>query len=125
MRRWSQRLLWALEGFVLPLAIAAGILSALLFAQILYASSTQDQDLQRQLDRIERQLETFRQLIQENTNEDVRSRISGFSRLSAVEREVELNRLGILAVGVPLLVNLALTGLVYNRQRRGSNNSGR
>jgi hypothetical protein len=87
------------------LAGLAGVMMLMLAASV---PAQTPEDLQRQLDRAERGLESLRA-------EQYRMSVDIFSRLSAVERETEINRYVIYGLGGGLLMQVVISGLTLRK----------
>lgn len=87
------------------LAGLAGVV-ILMFAASLPAQTPED--LQRQIERADRSLESLRA-------EQYRMSVDIFSRLSAVERETEINRYVIYGLGGGVLMQLVVSGLTLRK----------
>lgn len=101
-------------------ALAAGVLTIFavfsFFSAGAYAQS--EGDIQRQIDRLRTELDRLQIQVESGQATSNQRALEGFARLSAVEREVELNRMIVFGTAAGFLVNAILAGLTFRRTMR-------
>lgn len=111
-----------LGATVALVAILSGI--AVMVAAIVVpgaASAQSVNDLQRQIDRLERQLDQANLRTETTQLEALRIRVDLASRVAAIEREMDLNRRIIYGMALPILGQLVVSFLTLRRLERTPN----
>ncbi|MGQ0572482.1 MAG: hypothetical protein ACT4P5_23485 [Armatimonadota bacterium] len=96
-------------GGIIVLASAADSFAPLRLPE---AMAQAPEDLQRQIDRLERRLDVI-------DVQSARLHLDGFTRLAAAERELELNRRIIYGMALPLIGQLILSFLLLRKVHNG------
>lgn len=93
------------------LSIGVSLAGLIVLSSTMWAPAQTPEDLQRQIGRLQMELDTLDTKLDAQQAENVRIRLAGFERLAAVEREIDLTRRITFGLMLPLLGNLVLSGL--------------
>lgn len=114
-------------GLMRPLiavAIGVSMVGVIILSSPMWAPAQTPEDLQRQIQRLQAELDQLDKQLDEQQAENVRIRLSGFERLAAVEREIDLTRRITFGLALPLIGNLLLSGLALRGIVRRNNRYG-
>lgn len=107
------------------LSVGVSLAGLIILSSAMWAPAQTPEDLQRQIHRLQMELDQLDKQLDEQQAENVRIRLSGFERLAAVEREIDLTRRITFGLALPLIGNLLLSGLALRGiVRRNSSSHG-